>query len=296
MLSSAQNLDSVIQPTDAEDILFESLETMFDLKPINVGSVGSPFIYRYQGNRDSGQYPPTTITLHTPDTLAANWSLHASAIWVSSIYLADHVHELDLPHHPSFNGPSPLRLLELGASAGLPGILTAKLFPNVDVTVSDYPDEQLIKTLSSNVELNNVRGNCRTVAYAWGSDVPELLGGDSGFDVVLAADTLWSPDRHEIFLDSLVRVLKRCPHARIHLVAGLHTGRYTIESFLGSVESKGLTVDSIKEVEVGGNTTRAWDVNHETNDDSERRRWVVWMQLRWHFSDGSHGSEQLVKF
>ncbi|KAG2011827.1 hypothetical protein CC2G_011897 [Coprinopsis cinerea AmutBmut pab1-1] len=293
-VSSSRDLDI---DEDVEDILSDSLGSMFGLQPVNVGSPGSPFTYHYTGIQGSSNYPPTTITLRTPDTQAANWNLHASSIWVSALYLADHIDRLDLPAHPYFTADptvSPLRILELGASAGLPGILTAKLFPSVSVTVSDYPDDQLIKALSGNVALNDVERNCRTIPHGWGSDVSELLDGGLGFDVILAADTLWNSEFHPLLVDSIAKALRPCPHARVHLVSGLHTGRYAIQSFLRRVQSAGLAVDSMAEYEAKGTTEREWDVEREGEDDGERRRWVVWTVLKWSSLNWSHDQgEQL---
>jgi EEF1A N-terminal glycine/lysine methyltransferase len=278
---------------EPEDILSESLGFLFDWKPINTGSAGSAFTYCYDGSQTAGQYASTTIALHTPDTLAANWSLHASAIWVSALYLAGHISQLEIPSHPHYEGSRPLRVLELGASAGLPGILTAKLFPDVFVTVSDYPDERLIKTLASNVDLNDVECNCRAIPYAWGSEVSNLLDGTPGFDIVLAADTLWNPDLHNLLVDTLTKTLRRCPHSRVHLIAGLHTGRYTIQSFLREAEAQGLAIERTAEYETEEGSAREWDAQREGDDDAERRRWVVWSVLKWDLRGGFDEGNQL---
>ncbi|KAF8967593.1 hypothetical protein BDZ97DRAFT_1755711 [Flammula alnicola] len=227
---------------------------------------------------------PITIFLRTPDTAAANWALHASSIWVSSIYVSDHLADLHLEDHIKLKPPgTPVRVLELGASAGLPSILIAKLHPNtVNVTVTDYPDEALIKTLSENVDRNDVAEGCGALPFAWGTDPsPILHAGDEKFDLVIAADTLWNPDSHGIFIDALKSTLKKSLTSRIHLVVGLHTGRYTIGSFLKHALGSGFDLESIREKEVGGSSERIWDVTRENEDDKERRRWVIWIQLKW---------------
>ncbi|KAJ2934773.1 hypothetical protein H1R20_g2302, partial [Candolleomyces eurysporus] len=249
------------ETVDPEEILFDSLDAIFDLKPISVGSLGSSFVYRYDGIQGSRQYTPHTITLDTPDTKAANWHLHASAIW---------------------NNLSPLRVLELGASAGLPSILISKLFPDVSTTVTDYPDEALIGTLTSNVRRNDVTFNCRVVPYGWGTDPSPLLGGDGdGFDIIIAADTLWNPELHHILIDSLTKTLKRTSSSRIHLIAGLHTGRYTIQGAITCAQTMDLEIESILEREVDGSGQRPWCVYREGEDEKGRRRWVVWIKLKW---------------
>jgi nicotinamide N-methyltransferase len=102
--------------------------------------------------------------------------------------------------------------------------------------------------------------------------------------MIIAADTLWNPDLHGIFINTLQRTLKKSPDARVHLVAGLHTGRYTIESFLESVKISGFEVMVVVERPVAGGTLgRKWDMSKaEFEEEKDRRGWVIWIELRWH--------------
>lgn len=280
------DVDDVLDP---EDILSSSLQTLYDYQPITLSSAGSLFCYTWspspedvQSPRDPVDADPITIALRTPDTHASNWSLHASSIWASSRFLADHLYELQLTEHLDAHkaaGES-FRILELGAGAGLPGILLAKLHPEILVTVSDYPDDSLIQTLSENITRNEVSGNCIARAYAWGSDPAVLIPEQAEFDMVVAADTLWNSENHSVFIDTLKMVLKRSTDARVHLIAGLHTGRYTLQAFLDAVRKGGFEVESTWERETNGSGRRAWDVSRE-EDDKERRKWVVWITLKW---------------
>ena len=265
---------------DPTDIFSSSLETLYDHQPVTVASAGSA--YEYNLKLASGEN--VKLRLMTPDTLPANWFLHASDIWASSCFLADHISELGLD---TFNDPVTgrrLRLLELGAAAGLPGILIAKTRgDSVDVTVSDYPDKLLIETLARNVRLNCVDHSCRVVAHAWGSDPAALLGNaGEGFDIIIAADTLWNSSLHAAFIKTLLKALSPISSARVHLVAGLHTGRYTIRSFLNAAQEAGFEVESVCEMEIKGPRVRVWSIEVlQDEDHSDRRRWVVWMVLRW---------------
>lgn len=269
---------------DPTDIFSSCLETLFDYQPITIASAGVVYAHEYQGqaSENSCATPtPQKVILRTPDTLAANWSLHASDIWASSRYLADHLDQLRLcDFEPT---KEPIRILELGAAAGLPGILIAKTYRNVSVVVSDYPDELLIKTLVENVTNNGVSGRCEVIPYAWGSDPSLLLRNGLGFDVVVAADTLWNPSLHDHLITSLRFALRRSSSARIVLVAGLHTGRYTIQSFIHAVQEAGFDVESAVEKEVKGPQERRWNVAGD-EDEKERRRWVVWIVLKWRIS------------
>ncbi|KAH7915279.1 WD40-repeat-containing domain protein [Hygrophoropsis aurantiaca] len=272
---------------ESEDILSSSLETLYDYTPITYSAAHLLFTYPIKSPLTSQS--SSVITLQTPDTQPANWSLHASSIWVSSLFIADHLEDLQLDDHTD---RETINILELGAGAGLPSILISKLYPNTFVTVSDYPDEKLIRTLSDNVHRNGVSKQCRVVPYAWGTDIAHLRSmgayaqrsnqAESLFDVIIAADTLWNPELHEVFLDTLCMCLKSSPDASIHLVAGLHTGRYTIQAFQDAVKSRCFVIESAIEKEVRGAGQRLWDVTRaETEDEQERRRWVVWMTLKW---------------
>ncbi len=103
-----------------------------------------------------------------------------------------------------------------GCLRGLPSILIAKLYPLASVTATDYPDDALIQTLSDNLERNDVMQTCSVVPFAWGTNPAPVLRGAAKFDVVLAADTLWNCDLHEIFINALQMTLKKTAGARIH--------------------------------------------------------------------------------
>ncbi|KAJ8095254.1 hypothetical protein PM082_010477 [Marasmius tenuissimus] len=295
-------MSTVDEALDPEEILNSSLNTLYDYQPITLSSSGSLFEHTLPTSHSTR---PITIALRTPDTHPSNWSLHASSIWASSKYLVDHLDFLHLPHFDEDSGRQQtshnFRVLELGAGAGLPGIAIAKTHPGVRVTVSDYPDDLLIKNLSENIRENGVGGNCEAKPYAWGTKTDSLCGkseaqgGREGYDMIIAADTLWSPDFHAIFIDSLKMLLKKSETARIHLVAGLHTGRYTLHSFMGAAIRAGLSIESAVEREVNGDWSRPWDVSKaEDEDEKERRRWIVWIVLRWSQTNGEE--VRAVKF
>ena len=90
--------------------------------------------------------------------------------------------------------------------------------------VVDYPDVDLIRTLHSNVARNHATRNCTVVPHTWGTNPSALL---PAADVVLAADTLWDPALHGVLLRTMCAALGRTARARAHVVAGLHTGRYS---------------------------------------------------------------------
>lgn len=289
---------------DPEDLLSDSLEFLYDYTPITLSSAGTTFIYSPPETLIPSP-PRPKLTLKTPETQANNWSLHASSIWKSSVYLADHVEDLRIPTllaalraEGEPHAKRPLRILELGAGAGLPSIHIASLYgQDVEVTTSDYPDPDLIRCLEENVQRNGVSRNCVAVPYAWGADATTLLqthpglsvvppgaGHPSlqGFDLVIAADTLWNSESHHIFLQTLSVTLLDAPHAEICLIAGLHTGRYTLQSFLDLLSNYNLEASDPEERSVDDSIRRKWSVDRgEGEDDQQRRRLLLWIRLRW---------------
>lgn len=261
-----------------EDILSTSLSTLYHYSPLTHSTPGSAFTY----SLPDGQ----PITLLTPDSSPSNWSLHASSIWTAALHLAHHIDQLAMPSSDREH----VQVLELGAGAGLPSIVLAKRVANARVTISDYPDPDISKILQENVSSNGVSDRCHVVPHAWGTDVTPLLrsffpSSSLGFDTIMAADTIWSATSHNAFITTLSQTLRRSPDACIYLVAGLHTGRYTIQSFLDKIAviGQGLVVQNVVEREIDGTGTREWKVDTSEGEDveRERRRWVVWIMLKW---------------
>lgn len=313
---------------DPEDILSSSLGTLYGYTPVTLSSAGATLVYTHQkglsysqlmknddghvmGKDDNSYSEPLKVTIQTPDTHARNWALHASSVWMSAVFLADHIEELNLQGFLDRRPRShiiadQIQLLELGAGAGLPGLVSAKYLQKLssetglwNVTLSDYPDDTLIGTLKMNVTQNNLNyKQCRVVPYAWGEDTHPLLieRSDSslGYDIIIASDTLWNRQFHSPFIDTILQVSRKSDEARIHLIAGFHTGRYVIGAFLNAISSqyddrraeglRALEVESIQEHSVLSNTalssSRSWDLDREEGED-ERRKWVVWIVLKW---------------
>jgi nicotinamide N-methyltransferase len=107
-------------------------------------------------------------------------------------------------------------------------------------------------------------------------------------DVVLAAETLWDPAQHAALLRKICAVLARTPAARAHLVAGLHTGRYTLDAFFRAARAAGFVLVEATEREVLGRKKGGrlgWDVHWRPaageDEERERIRWIVWGVLKW---------------
>jgi len=264
------------------EIFSDSLSTLYNYTAITLSSnPGSTFTYT------NGS---TTVHLKTPDTKPENWSLHASSVWISAVFLADHLQLLDLDRYRHLHK---IRVLELGAGAGLPGILLAKTRDDVEVVLSDYPDEELIDALNQNVASNVSDGSVHVVPYDWttGDIAPFHALSPDGFDVIIAADTLWNVDLHGAFLQSLESLLRRDADGgstpSVNLIAGLHTGRWTIRAFLKAVEDR-QQFQLRRVVEIRANSSkgttleeRSWGVEREGEEEGERRAWVVSITIGW---------------
>ncbi len=102
-------------------------------------------------------------------------------------------------------------------------------------------------------------------------------------DVIIAADTLWNSQSHQSLLNSLQLLLRRTADARVYIVAGLHTGRYTLQAFIQLVEESNLESEEILERNVVEGGRREWKVDRVEGEDveKERRRWAVWMKIKW---------------
>jgi EEF1A N-terminal glycine/lysine methyltransferase len=260
--TSLSNIDKNVQDDDQLDIFATSLGSIFSETPVTFADPSHSFTKR-------------GISVYPPSTIAANWRLQTDAIWRSAIHLADHL--------PDVTNKD---VLELGAGSGLPGILAAKEGSPRSLVLSDYPDPIIIATLQANLQRNasHLTAGCSRVAvieHAWGT--PEIAWpfGLEAFDVIMGADILWMSEQHENLLGTLSNSLRRNKDARIHLVAGLHTGRWPIERFINEAISKGFVIGRLVEISVIDETQcRPWQAERE-EEETERRKWLVEMTLGW---------------
>jgi len=110
------------------------------------------------------------------------------------------------------------------------------------------------------------------------------------------ADTLWLTEAQTALISSLSQLLALTHSARIHLVAGFHSGRNAVSSFLRKARQAGLEEKEVngkkwEELAVGGETrTWGWDLEGEGADtewieekesNSERGKWVVVGEMGW---------------
>ena len=138
-----------------------------------------------------------------------------------------------------------LRVLELGAGMGVPGLVCARRGATVVTTDIDIPAQ--IHCLACNAVLCTRQIGARRIAvrsHSWGSSVAKLVdaahelgaGGDAPpaadrdartgatgcFDLVLVADCIYNPDSHVALLDSIRSTLRAGDGAAALVTFALH--------------------------------------------------------------------------
>ena len=258
---------------DALDVFADSLAVLFGHTRVAVT------------RKVTWTHEPSGITLAVPQVAEAkNWSLHADAIWGSSIFVAENL-DMFFGH----DGLDGRHVLELGAGAGMAGISIARRWNNVRVVITDYPDVGILRTLQQNVARHFSRIDGRdgrdglagprvqVRGHAWGSE--EGID-ENQYHAVVAIDTLWTSETHKALCQSIARALRREEDCRAYLVAGIHTGRWVLESFLKTVAEYGLCVDYLVELRVRDGYEREWYPGREETPE-ERCEWLLYIRLRW---------------
>lgn len=240
---------------DSADIFDSALSALFQVPPIGFSTAdpSKPHVYTPPSGRE--------VQLWLPQPPASVYAaLQANNLWLSAVYLADMVGRGELEVSPG------IKVVELGAAAGLPGIMAARA--GGFVVGTDYDDESIIKVMRRNyagalgeggeikddavasdavASHNSNTHHWAVRGHSWGTDPTPLLNLAGGqFDVVLLADTLWSTPGHADLLDSVVALLKDGGVA--HVAAGLHTGRGPVARFMDMANDRGFQVQFIREV------------------------------------------------
>ncbi|KAJ6151545.1 hypothetical protein N7470_007142 [Penicillium chermesinum] len=168
-----------------------------------------------------------TLTLHEPSLTADNLGMKT---WVSSYLLARRLHSIfesppelvetgTTPNVVSSKNESPLRALELGAGTGLVGLAFAAVAgKSATVHLTDLPEivPNLAHNAALNVELLRGVGSTATTGILDWSVAPTLTPtAEDQFDVVLAADPLYSPSHPAWLVQTIGFWLRRKKHARV---------------------------------------------------------------------------------
>ncbi|KAL3481937.1 putative methyltransferase-domain-containing protein [Aspergillus californicus] len=166
-----------------------------------------------------------TLTLHEPSLTADNLGMKT---WVSSYLLSQRLHSvLDTTPQlvPSTSTtPTPdhtLRALELGAGTGLVGLSFAALRgKSAKIHLTDLPT--IVPNLAHNVALNvelltRTNGTVTTGVLDWSVSPKTPPTPEEQYDLILAADPLYSPDHPQLLVDTITIWLSRGLDARVVL-------------------------------------------------------------------------------
>lgn len=197
------------------------------------------------------------LTLHEPTLTADNLGLKT---WASSYLLSKRLRELPLPEFAAG-----ARALELGSGTGLVGMAAAGTF-RIPVLLTDLPE--IVPNLRRNVDANRgVLGGGVGVAVLDWRDDGGVKTEEERFELVLAADPVYSPE-HPALVAGMVGVwLKRGPGARAVVELPLREGfERERGEFRERMRGEGLVV-----VEEGVET--GWD---DWGDGEVSCWWSIW--------------------
>ncbi|MCJ1393773.1 nicotinamide n-methyltransferase [Xylographa bjoerkii] len=173
-------------------------------------------------------------------------------------------------------------ILELGAGAGLPGIVCGILGARKwKVLITDYPDEELVENLRFNVDnceqLKTSESKVSVEGYLWGAPPPASMS--SGFDLLILADLLFNHSEHAKLLSTIRLTLKRQPAASaLVFFTPYRPWLFANDmAFFDLARQGGFVIERVLE-KVMENVMFA-----EDRGDELLRRTVYGFVLRWHF-------------
>lgn len=151
------------------------------------------------------------ITLHEPALTADNLGLKT---WASSYLLSKRLATMALP--------ATSRALELGAGTGLVGLAAAAAL-GAEVLLTDLPE--IVPNLKRNIEANQHLGVRASAEVLDWRDVPAPLPSQADrFELVLAADPLYSSEHPKLLVDMVMVWLRRSLKARAVVEMPLRDG------------------------------------------------------------------------
>ncbi|CAG7955402.1 unnamed protein product [Penicillium salamii] len=163
-----------------------------------------------------------SLTLHEPSITADNLGMKT---WVSSYLLSRRLHSLESPTalghltSSSTSPQKPLRALELGAGTGLVGLAFAALRgESATIHLTDLPEivPNLAHNAALNVELLKTTGaTVTTGTLDWSVDPSPLPTEEERFDLILAADPLYSPNHPKWLVNTIQPWLSHGLGARV---------------------------------------------------------------------------------
>jgi nicotinamide N-methyltransferase len=165
------------------------------------GDPGKPYKYKWPHNTTKlipiTDTPPS-IQVKVPVSIEQG-DLMAHWIWESSIKMADLIATGIIPVQN-------LHVLEVGAGAGLPAIISAHCGAKYVIS-TDYPEPTVIDALRNNLKENTTKEQATQVmGHSWGTNDVGTMSDhfpSPKIDIILAADTLWLHEQHQNLFDTL---------------------------------------------------------------------------------------------
>ncbi|KAK6007449.1 hypothetical protein QM012_004263 [Aureobasidium pullulans] len=168
-------------------------------------------------------------------------------------------------------------VLELGAGAGLPSLISAHLSAK-RVVVTDYPDADLITNLSYNIEACAPSLPIVAKGFLWGADTSTLIEEvkpDEAFDVLILADLLFNHSEHRKLVQTVTKSLRKDGTALVFFTPYRPWLLEKDLAFFDLAKENGLSVNKVLE--------KVMDkvMFEEDPGDELLRRTVFGYELRW---------------
>ncbi|XP_052875464.1 protein N-terminal and lysine N-methyltransferase efm7 isoform X2 [Gossypium arboreum] len=123
--------------------------------------------------------------------------LNANLLWPGTFAFAEWL----VQHHSWIEGR---RCLELGSGTGALAIFLKKSF-NLDITTSDYDDQEIEENIAHNCQANGITPVLPHVKHSWGETFPSA---EPDWDLIIASDILLYVKQYPNLIKSLSFLLK----------------------------------------------------------------------------------------
>lgn len=259
-----------------------------------IPSVSRTFVIPDPSSRSS-----ISVSLHEPSITSDNLG-HKT--WLASYLLAKRLpflrhhlplsHALSEPAKPcefSACATEPFKILELGAGTGLVGITAAAIFPSASVYLTDLPAitpnlrENVSRNIYSNPDFDGSR-NVTVGVLDW-SDLRSEVENDQvlrRYDVIIAADTLYSPSHPAWLMNTIKFFLKSEQNAKVIIGSPLREiYALEVQDFRMRMSEAGfIMVEEGEEVGI-----EDWQCTSEGDQQEVKCWWGVWKRRDDAFSD-----------
>ncbi|KAL8680510.1 MAG: hypothetical protein Q9186_003309 [Xanthomendoza sp. 1 TL-2023] len=213
-----------------------------------------------------------SITLHEPSLTADNLG-HKT--WLASFLLANRLPVL-AEQLPPLKQCGQTHVIELGAGTGLVGLAIGAMF-NVHVHLTDLP--AIIPNLCANINSNSTgptKGSISVGELDW-SNVPFRHDDEQNrYDLVVAADPLYSPQHPAWLVGAIGHVLKRDLGARVVIELPL---REAYAPQITELQSRMAALGLVIQVEGVESGFEDWEVIHRSTERTKVECW--WAIWKW---------------